>query len=70
MAAVRVWYRDALAQYVREILLDSRSLARPYLERSGVEEIVRGHLKGNRNYTNEIHQLLTLELVHRLFIDK
>ena len=29
--------------------------------------MVSGHLYGNRNYTVEIHKLLTLELVHRLF---
>jgi asparagine synthase (glutamine-hydrolysing) len=34
-----------------------------------VEMIVAGHLKGNRNYTTEIHKLLTLELLHRLFVD-
>jgi len=65
----RVWYRDALSEYVREILLDQRTLSRPYLNRSGVETIVLTHLKGTRNYTTEIHQLLTLELVHRLFFD-
>ncbi len=68
-AHFRVWYRDPLAKYVQEILLDSRTLARPYLKRSGVEAVVRGHLKGNRNYTNAIHRLLSLELLHRLFID-
>jgi asparagine synthase (glutamine-hydrolysing) len=65
----RVWYRDQLANYVREILLDRRSLARPYLVPKVVQSIVDGHLKGNRNYTNEIHRLLTLELAHRLFLD-
>jgi asparagine synthase (glutamine-hydrolysing) len=65
----RVWYRDSLAGYVREMLLDPRSLGRPYIERKRMEEVVRGHLKGDRNYTNEIHKLLTLELVHRLFLD-
>jgi asparagine synthase (glutamine-hydrolysing) len=65
----RVWYRDALAGYIREMLLDSRTLSRPYLERKGVEQIVGGHLKGNRNYTSAIHKLLTLELIHRLFLD-
>jgi asparagine synthase (glutamine-hydrolysing) len=65
----RIWYRDVLSKYVQEILLDERTLSRPYLERSGVEEIVRGHLKGDRNYTTTIHELLTLELVHRLFLD-
>jgi asparagine synthase (glutamine-hydrolysing) len=65
----RVWYRDALAGYVREMLLDRMTLSRPYLDRNALEMMVLGHLKGNRNYTTEIHQVLTLELLHRLFID-
>ncbi|HKW34943.1 MAG TPA: asparagine synthase-related protein [Candidatus Acidoferrum sp.] len=65
----RVWYRDDLADYVREILFDQRSLARPYVNAESVRTIVNGHLKGNRNYTTEIHRLLTLELTHRLFLD-
>lgn len=65
----RVWYRDQLANYVRELLLDSRTLSRPYLQRKVVEQIVQGHLKGNRNYTAVLHKLLTLEHLHRLFID-
>lgn len=65
----RYWYREALAEYVRQILLDPRTLSRPYLQRDGVEAVVRGHLRGDRNYTNEIHKVLTLELIHRLFLD-
>jgi asparagine synthase (glutamine-hydrolysing) len=65
----RVWYRDALAGYVQEILLDPRTLARPFFDRKGLEAMVRGHLKGNRNYTTQIHKALTLELLHRLFLD-
>jgi asparagine synthase (glutamine-hydrolysing) len=65
----RVWYRDQLAPYVREMLLDPRSLARPYLAPKVLQNLVDGHLRGNRNYTTEIHRLLTVELVHRLFLD-
>lgn len=65
----RWWYRTALANYVQEMLLDSRSLARPYLDRAGVEAAVTGHVKGVRNATTEIHRLLSLELLHRTFID-
>ena len=65
----RVWYRDQLSTYVREMLLDSRTLSRPYLQRKTVENIVKGHLMGGLNYTTAIHKLLTLELIHRLFID-
>jgi asparagine synthase (glutamine-hydrolysing) len=65
----RVWYRDTLAEYVQELFHDERTLSRPHVERKGVETMVRGHLKGNRNYTLEIHKLITLELIHRLFCD-
>ncbi len=65
----RLWYRDALSSYVQEMLLDPRTLSRPYLERKKVEAVVDGHLKRGRNYTAEIHKLLSLELMHRLFLD-
>jgi asparagine synthase (glutamine-hydrolysing) len=65
----RIWYRNELANYVRELLLDQRSLTRPYVNAESVRNIVNGHLKGNRNYTTEIHRLLALELTHRLFLD-
>jgi asparagine synthase (glutamine-hydrolysing) len=65
----RIWFRDALAGYVREMLLDQRSLARPYVERKAVEAVVNGHLGGKRNFTNEIHKLLSLEILHRLFLE-
>jgi asparagine synthase (glutamine-hydrolysing) len=66
----RVWYRNALSKYVQEMLLDPLTLSRPYLSRKCVETIVRGHLSGGRNHTIEIHKLLSLELLHRLFIDQ
>lgn len=65
----RVWYRDHLNEYVRQILLDDRALARPYITRAGVERVVNGHLRGDQNHTDEIHRLLTLELAHRIFIE-
>lgn len=65
----RVWYRDILADYVAGILLDQQTLSRSYIERRRVESVVRGHLKEGCNNTTEIHTLLTLELLHRLFID-
>ena len=65
----RVWYRDVLSTYVRDLLLDSKTLSRPYLERKKVEALVKGHLKGDQNFTVEIHKLLTLELLHRRLLD-
>lgn len=65
----RVWYRDALRNYVQEMLLDSRTLARPYLQRDVLETIVKAHTSGTANYITAIHKILTLEHLHRLFID-
>jgi asparagine synthase (glutamine-hydrolysing) len=65
----RVWYRDYLATYVREMLLDRTTLSRPYVQSKIVKSIVADHLTGKGNYTVAIHKLLTLELIHRLFID-
>ncbi len=65
----RVWYRDALGPYVREILLDPRTLKRPYVNGPGLEKAVRDHLAGRANHTTEIHRLLTTELAQRRFAD-
>jgi asparagine synthase (glutamine-hydrolysing) len=65
----RIWYRNELAEYVRQMLLDPLTLSRPYIERKSLERIVNGHLRGDRNYTTAIHKMLTLELLHRLFFD-
>jgi asparagine synthase (glutamine-hydrolysing) len=69
-AHYRVWYRDSLSTYIREMLLDPRTLSRPYIQRKRLESIVEAHVKGTHNYTTEIHRLLTLELQHRLFFDQ
>jgi asparagine synthase (glutamine-hydrolysing) len=66
----RLWYRDELSDYVKAILLDHRTLTRPYLNKKAVEEIVNAHTRGNRNYTTEITQLLTVELIQRLLIEQ
>jgi asparagine synthase (glutamine-hydrolysing) len=65
----RYWYRTALAGYLRDVLLDPRSLSRPYLDRVMLERMVQGHVTGNANYTLELHRLLTLELIQRTLVE-
>jgi asparagine synthase (glutamine-hydrolysing) len=65
----RYWYRDSLAGYVQDTLLNSTALSRPYLHAEKVRSLVQRHVTGAGNYTTEIHKLLTLELVHRLLLD-
>jgi asparagine synthase (glutamine-hydrolysing) len=65
----RIWYRDVLAQHVQNILLDRRTLSRPFFRRQGLESMVRDHVRGVRNCTLGIHKALTLELLHRVLVD-
>jgi asparagine synthase (glutamine-hydrolysing) len=65
----RVWYRDQLSNYIRQMLLDPLSLSRAYVEKKAMKAMVESHLKGDRNYTSAIHRLLTMELLHRTFVD-
>jgi asparagine synthase (glutamine-hydrolysing) len=65
----RIWYRDQLGEYLRDVLLDPRARARPYLDGRSAEKIVTDHVRGVGNFTSEIHRLLTAELLHRTLID-
>jgi asparagine synthase (glutamine-hydrolysing) len=65
----RQWYKNELSKYVQDILLDPKTLRRPYLDAAGVEAIVSEHMTGRANHTLEIHQLLTSELAHRHLIE-
>lgn len=69
LSHLRIWYRDELSNYLKEVLLDERSTSRFYINKASLEHIVTAHNKGIKNYTNEINKLLTAEFVHRLFID-
>jgi asparagine synthase (glutamine-hydrolysing) len=66
----RVWYRKELAGFVREVLLDSKSLSRPYLDARGVQNLVQAHTSGRGNYTTEIHKLLSAELLQRQLLEQ
>jgi asparagine synthase (glutamine-hydrolysing) len=66
----RVWYRDELSQYIKDVLLDPRARTRSYLDGRVLEEIVRRHTAGKRNYTQEIHRVLTAELFQKQLIEQ
>jgi asparagine synthase (glutamine-hydrolysing) len=66
----RVWYRDRLSDYVRDMLLDPRTRSRPYLNGSQLETIVDEHTSGKGNRTNEIHQVLATELIQRTLLEQ
>jgi asparagine synthase (glutamine-hydrolysing) len=65
----RVWYRDELSRWLREMLLDSDARSRPYLRPGSLEKILKAHSSGQRNYAFEIHKILTLEFIQRTLIE-
>jgi len=66
----RVHYRDDLAGYVRDVLLDPRSMSRAHVRGERLRAMVEDHTRGARNYTVEIHKLLTLELIQRQLLEQ
>ena len=69
VAHFRVWYRDQLSQWLRETFLDSNARTRSYLRPNRLEEILKAHTTGQRNYAFEIHKILTLEFIERTLIE-
>jgi asparagine synthase (glutamine-hydrolysing) len=65
----RIWYRDRFSQYLKDILLDPRTLTRPYLKGKFFEKNLLSHVAGKRNYTVEISKILTAELIQRQLIE-
>jgi len=66
----RIWYRDALAGYLKDVLLDPRTLGRPYLQGANIERMVKNHTSGRENHTYSIHRILTSELIQRQLIER
>ena len=51
------------------ILLDSDARSRSYLRPNRLEEILKAHISGQRNYAFEIQKILTLEFIQRKLIE-
>jgi asparagine synthase (glutamine-hydrolysing) len=62
----QAWFRGELAGRLRETLLDgARRDLEPWFRMKNVELLVRNHLGGLGNYTDEIDKLLTVALASR-----
>jgi asparagine synthase (glutamine-hydrolysing) len=66
----RVWYRDKLSAYLRDVLLDPRSSNRPHLAPGRLETLLNEHVAGTHNHTTALHQALSIELIHRQLIER
>ena len=64
----RSWYRTVLAASIKEMLLDRGSYSRGYVKGGTLEPMLSEHTAGRRNWTLEIHKLVSLELIHRTLL--
>jgi asparagine synthase (glutamine-hydrolysing) len=63
------WYRGPTMDYIREILLDPRSLNRGYFQPAYIRRVLDEHLAGRVNHRLLIWSLLCFEWWNRLFMD-
>jgi asparagine synthase (glutamine-hydrolysing) len=66
---LRRWFREDWSNYLKDVLLSQKSLDRAYLRKSILNEMVTRHVKGDRNFTDTLSIILTVELLYRLLID-
>lgn len=65
----RVWYRDQLGGYLKEVLLDRKTLSRGLWDGKAIEQMVNDHVTGRANWTSDLHRVLTTELTYRHLIE-
>lgn len=65
------WIRtnNKLREYILDILLDQKTLERPYFNQKYIKEIIESHMKGEKDYSRLIGLLVTFELWNRKFMD-
>ena len=63
------WLRLELKDWVHDLLLDSKTTARGYFQKSAVERMLSDDVRSG-GYSKEIFDLTVLELWHREFLEK
>ncbi|TXT25481.1 MAG: asparagine synthase (glutamine-hydrolysing) [Planctomycetota bacterium] len=63
------WFRGELQPFLRDVLFDSRTLARSFFEPSAVQRLFDEHVQGKTDHAHRLWALLCLELWQRMFLD-
>ncbi|MBI3756927.1 MAG: asparagine synthase (glutamine-hydrolyzing) [Deltaproteobacteria bacterium] len=64
------WFQHELRVAAEEILLDRRTVARGYFRKEALQQLLRHHATGQRDYSAWIWCLIVLEMWFRMFLDK
>ena len=62
------WYRGENANYIKEILLDSKTVSTKYIRNQYIKKVVNEHLSGEKNHRLLIWSLLNFEWWCRIFL--
>jgi asparagine synthase (glutamine-hydrolysing) len=63
------WFRGGLTGMFSDVLESPRTRQRGYFEPAFVGRLVREHLRGERDHTARLWQLMVFELWHREYLD-
>jgi asparagine synthase (glutamine-hydrolysing) len=63
------WFRGDLAQFAVDVLLSNEARERGFLDRGPLEDFLRDHVRGSRNFGPAIWSLLMFELWCRQILD-
>ena len=63
------WYRGPSMGYIQELLLDKRTLERPWFDSRFVKAKLNEHFEGRRNHRLLVWSLLSIEWIQRHFLE-
>jgi asparagine synthase (glutamine-hydrolysing) len=64
------WFRTSLKSFLRDTLLSRQALGRGYFHQATLRRLIGEHETGKRDHGHRLWALLTLEIWHRIVIDK
>jgi asparagine synthase (glutamine-hydrolysing) len=64
------WFQHELREAAEEILIAPRTIARGYFRKETLQQLLRHHATGQRDYSAWIWSLIVLEMWFRMFLDK
>jgi asparagine synthase (glutamine-hydrolysing) len=62
------WLKTDMKDWLRDVLLDGKTMGRGYFKRAGIEHLISADLTSG-GYSKELFSLAVLELWHRAFLD-
>jgi len=63
------WFRGKMQPFLREVLLSEKALRRGLFQPDAVRQLIELHVRGERDYSQQLWTLLMLELWFNRFID-